>query len=135
MSVADVNVTKKPVRMSSLRVSLVLFFLTIPCVDMKVVDLVPAGHRRIHLTMAPAKPPTQSKRVASKGKAVTRPTTQPHVHKVTQIASPMPEVIEVGVPPPPIAGPSQASHTPLFKDPIRLGDDDVRKEAPAPSGR
>src|SRR5882724_6820332 len=116
MSVADVNVTKKPVRMSLSRVSLALFFLTIFCVDMKVVDPVPAGCHHVHLTMAPAKPPTQSKRVMSKGKAVRHPTTQPCARKVTWIPSPMPEVVEVGVPPPPIAGPSQASRAPLFEE-------------------
>jgi len=99
------------------RVSLALIFLTILCVDMKVVDPVPAGCRCVRLTMAPAKPLTQLKRVASKGKAVTRPTTQPRTCKVTRIASPMPEVIEVGVPPPPIAGPSQVSRAPLLEEP------------------
>jgi len=47
----------------------------------------------------------------------------------------MPQVTEVGVPYPPIAGPSQSSHAPLFEEPVRSGDDNVRKEAPMPFGK
>ena len=83
-----------------------------------VVDLVPAARHHFCLTVAPVKPPTQSKKVASKGKAIHRPTTQPHVHKVTRITSPTPEVARVEVPSPPIAGPSWAIHVPLFEEPV-----------------
>jgi len=87
------------------------------------------------LTVAPVKPLTQSKKVVSKGKVVPHPTTQPHAHKVTRIASPMPEVADVEVPYLPITGPSQAGCAPLFEELVRSGDDHVGMEAPVPSGK
>ena len=102
---------------------------------MMVLDLVPAAHHHIRLTVAPVKPPTQTKRVTSKGKAVPCPTTRLHVCKVTWIMRPMPEVAKVEALSPPIAGPSQAGHAPLFEEPVGLGDDNVGKEAPASSGK
>ena len=86
-----------------------------------VVDSVPTAHRGVQ-TVAPVKPPTQSRKVASKGKAVPCPTMQPHVCKVTQIVAPMPEVADVAAPHPPVAGPSRASCGPLFEDAVRSGD-------------
>jgi len=100
-----------------------------------VVDLMPAAHRQVHLTVAPVKPLPQSKRAVSKGKAVPCPTMRPHVHKVTQLASPMPEVAEVEVLPPPIAVPSQAVHAPLFAESVRSDDAHVGKEVPMSSGK
>src|SRR5882724_13499008 len=97
---------------------------------MVVVYSVPSARRRVRLNVAPVKPPTQLKRAASKGKVVSRPTTRPHMHKVTQLASPTPEVAEVEVLPSPIAGPSQVGHPPLFVDSVRSGDDHTRKGAP-----
>jgi len=88
-----------------------------------VVDSVPAAHHHVHLTVAPVKPPTQLKKVTSKGKAIPHPTTQPHACKVTWIASPMSEVTGVKVPSPPITGPSWASHAPLFEEPVGLGEE------------
>src|SRR5882724_6662427 len=45
--------------------------------DTVVVDSFPAARRWVRLNVAPVKPPTQLKRVASKGKATSRPTTRP----------------------------------------------------------
>jgi len=70
----------------------------------------------------------------SKGKAVPHPTTQPHAHKVTRIMTPMPEVDEVVIPPPPITRPSQACCSPLFAEPNGSGDEHVWKGAPMSSG-
>src|SRR5882724_3927565 len=92
-----------------------------------VVDAVLAAHHWVHLTVAPVKPPTQSRKVASKGKAVPCLTMRLCVFKVTQIVTPMPEVAKVGVPPPPIAGPSQMSHASLFEEAFGSGDKDVSK--------
>jgi len=75
---------------------------------MVVVDSVPAARRQVRLNLAPIKPPTQLKRAASKGKAVSHPMMQPRARKVTRLTSPTPEVAEVEVLPSPIAGPSQA---------------------------
>ena len=47
----------------------------------------------------------------------------------------MPEGAEVKAPPPPITGPSQASHAPLLEEPVRSSDDNVGKEAPTSSGK
>ena len=101
---------------------------------MVVVDLVPAARHWVRLNVAPVKPPTQPKRAASKGKAVSRPMTQLCTCKVTWLVSPTPEVAEVEVLPPPIAGPSRMGHSPLFVDLVGLGDDHIGKAAPASSG-
>src|SRR5882724_8868465 len=85
--------------------------------------------------MAPVKPLTHPRGAASKGKAVPCPTTRPHVRKVTQIATPMPEVATVEAPPPPIVGPSWARCAPLFEEAEVSGDDRVEKGAPASSGK
>jgi len=100
-----------------------------------VVDLVPAACHHVRLTMAPVKPLTQAKKVTSKGKAVPCPTTRLHTCKVMQIESPMPEVADIEVPSPTISGPSWVSHTPLFKELVGSGDDNVGKEVPVPSGK
>ena len=97
-----------------------------------IVDSVPEARHRVRLNVALVKPLTQPKRAASKGKAISRPTMQPCLHKVTQVASPTPEVAEVEVLPPP--GPSQAGNSPLFVDLVRSGDDHIEKEAPMSSG-
>ena len=47
----------------------------------------------------------------------------------------MPEVTEVEVPSPPIIGPSQGSHAPLFEELVGSGDYHVGKEAPTSSGK
>jgi len=49
--------------------------------------------------------------------------------------SPTLDVTGIEVPSLPIAGPSWAGHAPLFEEPVGLGDDHVRMEAPAPSGK
>jgi len=69
-----------------------------------------------------------------KGKAVLHPTTSPWVCKVTQIVTPMPEVDEVVVPPPHIAGPSRVHCGLLFTEPNGSGDEHIRKGAPVSSG-
>ena len=101
---------------------------------MVVVDSVPAARHRVRLNVAPVKPPTQPKRAVSKGKVTSRPTTRLRPCKFTRVASPTPEVIEVEVPPPPIAGPSRAGCSPLFVDSVGSGDDHIEKEAPVSSG-
>src|SRR5882724_3421083 len=101
---------------------------------MAVVDSVPAAHHGVR-TVAPVKPPTQSRKVASKGKAVSRPMTRLHVRKVTRIATPMLEVTDVATPLPPVAGPSRASRAPLFEVADGSGDKQVEKGAPTSSGK
>src|SRR5882724_6787053 len=101
---------------------------------MVVVDSVPAAHRGVR-TVAPFKPPTQSRKVAPKGKVVSCPMTQPHACKVTRIATPMPEVTDVAAPLPPIAGPSCVSHAPIFEVADGSGNKQVGKGAPASSGK
>src|SRR5882724_7779104 len=101
---------------------------------MVVVESVPAARCRVHLNVAPVKPPTQLKRAMSKGKVVSHPTTRPRARKVTRLVSPTPEVAEGEVLPSPIAGPSRAGHPPLFVDSVRSGDDHTGKGAPVSSG-
>src|SRR5882724_9642110 len=72
--------------------------------------------------------------VVVEGKATSHSTTRPCARKVTRVASPTPEVAEVEVPPPPIAGPSRAAHLPLFVDSVGSGDDHIERGAPASSG-
>jgi len=93
-----------------------------------VVDLVPTACHGVQ-TVAPVKPPTQSRKVMPKGKAVPHPTMQLHACKVTWIMTLMPEVAEVEAPHPPIAGPSRASCGPLFEEAVRSGDEQVRMGA------
>ena len=102
--------------------------------DTVVVDSLPAAHHWVRLNVAPVKPPTQPKRAASKGKATSRPTTRPRPRKVTRVASPTPEVADVEVLPPPIAGPSRVGRSPLFVDSVGSGDDHIEKGAPTSSG-
>src|SRR5882724_2812293 len=101
---------------------------------MVVVDLVPTAHHGVR-TVAPVKPPTQSRKVVPKGKAVSHPMMQPCEHKVTQIATLTPEVTDLATPLPPVAGPSQGSHAPLFEEADGSGDEKVGKGAPASSGK
>jgi len=102
---------------------------------MAVVDSVPAAHHGVR-TVAPVKLPTQSRKVVSKGKAVSHPTTRLRARKVTQIATPMLEVADVAAPPlPPVAGPSRASRAPLFEVADGSGNEQVEKGAPASSGK
>src|SRR5882724_5119928 len=101
---------------------------------MAVVDSVPAAHRGVR-TMAPVKPPTQSRKVTPKGKAVSHPMMRPCARKVTQIMTPMPEVTDVAAPLPPIAGPSWVSCAPLFEVADGSGDEQVGKGAPTSSGK
>jgi len=54
-----------------------------------VVDLVPVAHRQVRFDPWPCQASDPMKKVASKGKAIPHPTTQPHMCKVTQITSPM----------------------------------------------
>src|SRR5882724_4928425 len=95
--------------------------------DMVVVDSLPAARHRFHLNIAPVKPPTQPKRAASKGKVTSRPMTRLRPHKVPWVASPTPEVADIKVLPPPIAGPSRVGRSPLFVDSVRSGDDHIEK--------
>ena len=125
---------KRPVKTLWLRVSLFFDFLTVFRIDPMVVDSMPSACR-VFWTMAPVKPPTQPRKVAPKGKAVPHPTMRPCVHKVTQIVTLMPEVAKAEAPPPPIAVPSQASHSPLFEEAFGLGDEQVGKGAPTSSGK
>src|SRR5882724_527826 len=85
--------------------------------------------------MAPVKPPTHPMKAASKGKVVPRPTMWLCAHKVTWIATPMPEVAAVEAPPPPIAGPSRVRRAPLFEEAVGSRDEQVGKVAPVSSGR
>jgi len=85
--------------------------------------------------VAPIKPPTQSKRVAAKGKAASHPTTRPWACKVMQIMSPTPEVAEVAAPITPVIGPSWANHPSLFEEPVMSWDEGIRKDAPMTSGK
>src|SRR5882724_10922876 len=94
---------------------------------MVVVDPVPVARHGVR-TVAPVKRPTQSRKVAPKGKAVPRPTTRPRVHKFTRIATPMPEVTDVVAPLPPIASPSRASRAPPFEEAAGSGDEQVRRD-------
>ena len=84
--------------------------------------------------MAPNRPVTRPKKVAAKGKGVSHPATQPQAHKVTCITSPTPEVAKIEVPLLQTAIPSQVSCTPLFKEPARLGDEDIGMGAPVKNG-
>src|SRR5882724_6166114 len=102
--------------------------------DMVVVDSLPAARHWVRLNIAPVKPLTQPKRAASKGKVTSRPTTRPCLRKVTRVTSPTPEVADVEVLLPTIAGPSRAGHSPLFVDSVGSGDDHIEKGAPASSG-
>src|SRR5882724_12879992 len=101
---------------------------------MVVVDSVPAARCGVR-TMAPVKCPTQSRKVAPKGKVVPHPTVRLRVRKFTQIATLTPEVTDVAAPLPPITGPSQASHAPLFEEAVGSGDEQVGRGAPASSGK
>src|SRR5882724_3733884 len=101
---------------------------------MVVVDPVPVARRGVR-TMAPVKRPTQSRKVAPKGKAVPHPTTRLCARKFTRIATPMPEVTDIAAPLPPIASPSRASRAPLFEEAAGSGDEQVRRGAPASSGK
>jgi len=61
---------------------------------MMVVDPEPVAPHQAHQMVAPVDPPTQPKWV-TKGKAASHPMMHPQAHKVTQVASPMPEVMGV----------------------------------------
>jgi len=76
------------------------------------------------------------KRVAAKGKAeaVTRPVTRPGARKVTQIASPIPEIVEVAAPKP-VTGPSQGDHPALFEGSVEMGEKAVGNDAGANPGK
>jgi len=50
------------------------------------------------------------------------------------IMSPTPETTEVVAPLPPVTGPSQANLPLLLEEPVMLGDEGIRREAPATSG-
>jgi len=99
-----------------------------------VVDPVSAACCQVFQTVVLIKPPTQSKMVSARGKATSGPMTQPQAHNVTWIVSPTPEISEVKAPLPPITGPSQANQPSLFEDPVVLGDEGIRREAPVTSG-
>jgi len=85
--------------------------------------------------VVPFKPPTQSKQVTNKGKAAPCPVTQLQVWKVTQVASPTPEVIGTVAPYSPVAGPSQQDCPDLLEDPIMLGDEGVGGGMTVTSGK
>ena len=86
--------------------SFLLFLLGCPSADTMVVDPGLVSPHQARQTVAPVKPLTQHKWVTTKGKAVSRPATQLWAHKVTWIASPMPEVVGVMAPTSSVTGPS-----------------------------
>ena len=94
-----------------------------------MVDPVPVTHHQVRLMVAPIKLATQPKKVAAKENGVSHPATQPQACKIMQVTSPSPEVVEVPVPVPAIACPSQAMCPPLFEEPAVSGDEDLRKGA------
>ena len=98
-----------------------------PCTDVIVVYPGLVAPCQAHQTVAPVNHPTQSKQVATKGKAASRPMTCPQACKVTRVTSPMPEVIEVLALTPPVAGLSQMGPPALFEGPIVLGEEGVAR--------
>ena len=77
-----------------------------PCTDVMIVDPGPVAPCGACQTVAPVNHLTQSKQVATKGKAASCPMMCPQARKVTRVTSPMPGVIEVLALTPPVAGPS-----------------------------
>src|SRR5882724_3907396 len=108
--------------------------LNCPLVDTMVVDSRPVAPRRARQTVAPVDPPIQPQRVANKGKAVSRPTTRPRPRKVTRVASPTPDIVEVLVPMPSVAGPSRVGPPVLFEGLVVSSEDGVRRDVAMPSG-
>ena len=94
--------------------------------DALVVDLVAVSLHRDCPMVAPAKPPTQPKWVAAKGKgkAVLHPMIRPHACKVTRVTSPMLEVVKV-VALTPVTGPSREDLPALFEAPVVLGGEGI----------
>ena len=98
-----------------------------------IVDPVPVALHQAHQMVAPVDPPTQPKRVA-KGRAASHPMMHLQARKVTQIASPMPEVVGVLDLTPPVVGLSWKDCPALFEGPIMSGDEGVRGAMSATSG-
>ena len=100
-------------------------FLGHPFTDLTVIEPGPVAPCRARQMVAPVDPPTQSKWVATKGKAASRPMMCPRPCKVTQIASPTLEVVEVLGLTPPVAGLSQEGPHALFEGSIISGEEGV----------
>ena len=66
--------------------------------DTLVVISAPVAPCQGRQTVAPVKPLTQAKWVATKGKATSHPATRPQACKVTQVASPTPEAMALITP-------------------------------------
>src|SRR5882724_7543041 len=133
-SAGTANTTRRLVKMLWSRVSLSFDILTWSSADTMVVESVPMAHRGV-LTMAPVKPPTHPRKAALKGKVIPCPTTWLHAHKVTQIATPTPEVTAIEAPPPPVSGLNRVRCAPLFEEAVGSGDEQVGKVAPTSSGK
>ena len=80
-SVVGANMTRRLVKMLWLRVSHSAFLLCCAHADMTAVDSGPVAPHQVLQTVAPVKPPTQLKQVATKGKAASCPAMQPQAHK------------------------------------------------------
>ena len=81
--VVGANVTRRLVKMSWSRVSHSIIVLYHPHADTTVVVSGPVAPHWVCQTVAPVKPLTHAKWVATKGKATSRPMMQPWAHKVT----------------------------------------------------
>src|SRR5882724_2584232 len=120
--------TRKHVKMSWLRVSRSVFPWSRYHADTTTVDSRPIAPHWVRQTVAPVRPPTQSKWTTTKGKAASHPVTRLQPRKVTRIMSPTPEVM---VPTTPVAGPSRLEKVALFMDPVVSGDEGGRGSVPA----
>jgi len=99
-----------------------------------VVEPGPVASRWARQMVASVNPLTQPKRVSTKGKAASHPTMHPQPCKVTQIASPTLEVIEILGLTPPVAGPSQEGPPALFEGSVVSGEEGVGRDMAATSG-
>jgi len=109
-------------------------FLGCPCTDSTVVEPGPVAPCRAFQMVAPVYLPTQSKQVATKGKAASHPMTHPQPRKVTRVTSPMPEGVKVLGPTPPVAGLSREGPPARFEGSIVSGEEGVGQDMAAMSG-
>src|SRR5882724_2322706 len=121
-SVVGANATRRHVKMSWLRVSCSAPLLFCYHADAMTVDSGPVAPHWGRQPVAPVRPPTQSKQVATKGKATSRPVMQPRARKVTRITSPTSEVV---APTTPVVGPSRPEKVTLFADPVMSGNEGI----------
>jgi len=100
-----------------------------------VVDPVPATQCRVVPMVAPPVPETMpAKKVTVKGKAPVRRTTCPCTHKVTQVLSPLPGVVEAPRLDPVVSRPSSALQPPLFEESILSSSGEIGPNGPMPLG-